>query len=29
MNFSLSEEHLMIQKAAKDFAHTELLPGGH
>ena len=27
MNFSLSEEHLMIQKAAKDFAHTELLPG--
>ena len=27
MNFNLSEEHLMIQQAAKDFAETELLPG--
>jgi alkylation response protein AidB-like acyl-CoA dehydrogenase len=27
MNFNLSEEHLMIQQAAKDFAQTELLPG--
>ena len=27
MNFNLSEEHLMIRDAAKDFAHTELLPG--
>ena len=27
MNFQLSEEHLMIQQAAKDFAETELLPG--
>lgn len=27
MNFELSEEHLMIQQAAKDFARTELLPG--
>ncbi|PRX53614.1 acyl-CoA dehydrogenase family protein [Flagellimonas meridianipacifica] len=27
MDFSLSEEHLMIQQAAKDFAETELLPG--
>lgn len=27
MNFSLTEEHLMIQKAARDFAQTELLPG--
>jgi len=27
MNFQLTEEHLMIQKAAKDFAHQELLPG--
>ncbi len=27
MNFSLSEEHLMIQSAARDFAQTELLPG--
>ena len=26
MDFSLSEEHLMIQQAAKDFAETELLP---
>jgi alkylation response protein AidB-like acyl-CoA dehydrogenase len=27
MNFSLSEEHLMIRDAARDFAKTELLPG--
>ena len=27
MDFSLSEEHLMIQSAARDFARTELLPG--
>ncbi len=27
MTFTLSEEHLMIQKAARDFAQTELLPG--
>ncbi|MBF5027601.1 acyl-CoA dehydrogenase [Planobacterium oryzisoli] len=27
MNFSLSEEHLMIQQAARDFAQKELLPG--
>ncbi|HAY87913.1 MAG TPA: acyl-CoA dehydrogenase [Bacteroidetes bacterium] len=27
MNFELSEEHLMIQQAAKDFAEAELLPG--
>jgi alkylation response protein AidB-like acyl-CoA dehydrogenase len=27
MNFQLSEEHLMIQKAARDFAQNELLPG--
>ena len=27
MNFKLSEEHLMIQQAARDFAQTELLPG--
>ncbi|MFT4757797.1 MAG: alkylation response protein AidB-like acyl-CoA dehydrogenase [Flavobacteriales bacterium] len=27
MNFELSEEHLMIQQAARDFAQTELLPG--
>ncbi|MEO1486699.1 MAG: acyl-CoA dehydrogenase [Bacteroidota bacterium] len=26
MDFSLSEEHLMIQQAARDFAETELLP---
>jgi alkylation response protein AidB-like acyl-CoA dehydrogenase len=26
MDFSLSEEHLMIQQAAKDFAEQELLP---
>ncbi|MBX2845044.1 MAG: acyl-CoA dehydrogenase [Saprospiraceae bacterium] len=27
MNYQLSEEHLMIQKAARDFAQAELLPG--
>ena len=27
MNFELTEEHLMIQEAARDFAQTELLPG--
>ena len=27
MDFNLSEEQLMIQQAARDFAHTELLPG--
>ncbi|MEI6523278.1 MAG: acyl-CoA dehydrogenase [Bacteroidia bacterium] len=27
MNYELSEEHLMIQKAARDFAKEELLPG--
>ncbi|MFM7217370.1 MAG: acyl-CoA dehydrogenase [Bacteroidota bacterium] len=27
MHFELSEEHLMIQKAARDFAQTELKPG--
>ena len=27
MNFELTEEQLMIQKAARDFAHTECLPG--
>lgn len=27
MEFSLSEEHLMIRDAARDFARTELLPG--
>jgi alkylation response protein AidB-like acyl-CoA dehydrogenase len=27
MHFQLSEEHLMIQKAARDFAQTECLPG--
>src|SRR6478672_5409351 len=27
MNFELSEEHLMIQQAARDFARTECLPG--
>src|ERR1700757_4503288 len=27
MNFQLSEEHLMIQKAARDFALNELKPG--
>ena len=27
MNFELTEEHLMIQEAARDFAQAELLPG--
>ena len=27
MNFQLSEEHLMIQQAARDFAQTDCLPG--
>lgn len=27
MNFELSEEHMMIRDAAREFAHTELLPG--
>ena len=27
MDFNLTEEHLMIQQAAKDFAQAELLPG--
>ncbi|MEO6671250.1 MAG: acyl-CoA dehydrogenase family protein, partial [Ferruginibacter sp.] len=27
MQFQLSEEHLMIQKAARDFAVNECLPG--
>lgn len=27
MNFELSEEHLMIRQAARDFAQNELLPG--
>ncbi|MDX2047494.1 MAG: acyl-CoA dehydrogenase family protein [Chitinophagaceae bacterium] len=27
MHFQFSEEHLMIQKAARDFAQTECLPG--
>jgi len=27
MDFSLSEEHLLIQEAARDFAQTALLPG--
>src|SRR5215813_14809057 len=27
MFFELKEEHLMIQKAARDFAQTECLPG--
>ncbi len=27
MNFQLTEEHLMIRKAARDFAQNELLPG--
>ncbi|MDA0363678.1 MAG: acyl-CoA dehydrogenase [Bacteroidetes bacterium] len=27
MHFQLSEEHLMIRDAARDFAHAELLPG--
>ena len=27
MDFSLTEEHLMIRDAARDFAQMELLPG--
>ena len=27
MNFTLSEEHLMIKEAARDFAQNELKPG--
>jgi len=27
MDFKLTEEQLMIQQAARDFAQTELLPG--
>jgi alkylation response protein AidB-like acyl-CoA dehydrogenase len=27
MNFTLTEEHLNVQQAARDFAQTELLPG--
>ena len=27
MNFSLTEEHIMIRDAARDFAQTELLEG--
>lgn len=27
MDFNLTEEHVMIQEAARDFARTELLPG--
>jgi alkylation response protein AidB-like acyl-CoA dehydrogenase len=27
MDFKFSEEHLMIQQAARDFAESELLPG--
>ncbi|WCO01026.1 acyl-CoA dehydrogenase [Psychroserpens ponticola] len=27
MDFSLTEEHIMIREAARDFAQTELLPG--
>src|SRR6188474_3101697 len=27
MNFQLTEEHLSVQQAARDFARTELLPG--
>src|SRR6476660_6548458 len=27
MNFELSEEHVMIQRAARDFAQNECLPG--
>lgn len=27
MNFQLTEEHLSVQKAARDFAQSELLPG--
>ena len=27
MNFDLSDEHKLIQSAARDFANVELLPG--
>ena len=27
MDFKLTEEHLMIKEAARDFARNELLPG--
>ena len=27
MDFSLTEEHIMIRDAARDFAQNELLPG--
>ena len=27
MNFQLTEEHLAVQQAARDFAKNELLPG--
>ena len=27
MNFQLTEEHLVVQQAARDFAQSELLPG--
>ena len=27
MDYQLTEEHLMIRKAARDFAQNELLPG--
>ena len=27
MNFQLTEEHLAVQQAARDFAQNELLPG--
>ena len=27
MHFQLSEEHLMIQRAARDFAQNQCLPG--
>ena len=27
MDFRLSEEHIMIKNAAREFAQTELLPG--
>jgi hypothetical protein len=27
MDFNLTEEQLMIQQAARDFAQSELLPG--
>ena len=27
MDFKLTEEHIMIRDAARDFAKTELLPG--